>query len=451
MKSVVNFGALCLVLLVALDACGVDYPSTYDEDPVSWYGQVGQIVRTKCAGCHRPGGIAPFSLYEVDDARAAMGEMVNAIDSGLMPPFSADFAPDCIPRHAWKDDPRLNGGERTAIHEWVHQNGPVGPVGVLPEPPATSLSDATVTVQPTTPFIASGDRDEFVCFLLDPKLTTSSWLTGVQVTPSVPEMVHHANVQLVAPQDAAAAIAALGGIGVPSPNCGTPPGTSIQSWLPGNPALLLRDGVGILVPAGTLISTQVHYHPNGGSGTDATSVDLRLTDVVPPWTYELGVYGNASGAPHLLPDPDDPSGGPVFEIPANKADHVETMSLQNPANLSPVLRVVSVTPHMHMLGTHERATLTHPSGDTECLVDSKWNFDWQRTYTYDAPIEDLPLFDAASNVMVSCHWDNTFANTNLPRLLHDANVVAPYDVQLGLNTTDEMCLADFGLVFPSRP
>jgi mono/diheme cytochrome c family protein len=448
-KSVVNLGAP-LALLVALGACGVDYPSTYDEDPVSWYGQVGQIVRTKCAGCHRPGGIAPFSLYDVDEARDEMGQMISAIDTGLMPPFSADAAPDCLPRHGWQDDPRLNGAERSAIHAWVHQGGPAGPVGVLPEPVATTLSGATVTVRPTTPFTASGDRDEFVCFLLDPMLTTSSWLTGVQVTPSVPEMVHHANVQLVAPGDAAAAIAALGGIGVPSPNCGTPPGTSIQSWLPGNAALLLRDGVGIPVPAGTLISIQVHYHQNGGSGTDATSVDLRLSDVAPLWTYELGVYGNASSAPHLLPDPDD-SNGPEFVIPANKADHVETMSLVNPANLTREMRVVSVTPHMHMLGTHERATLTHPAGDTECLVDSKWNFDWQRTYSYDAAIEELPLFDASSNVMVSCHWNNTFTNPNLPRLLHDANVVAPYDVQLGLNTTDEMCLADFGIVSPTRP
>jgi hypothetical protein len=106
---------------------------------------------------------------------------------------------------------------------------------------------------------------------------------------------------------------------------------------------------------------------------------------------------------------------------------------------------------MHMLGTHERATVTHPAGDTECLVDSGWNFDWQRTYTYDAALEDLPLFDASSVVTVSCHWDNTFANPNLPRLLHDANLVAPYDVELGLNTTDEMCLADFGVVSPNPP
>jgi hypothetical protein len=121
------------------------------------------------------------------------------------------------------------------------------------------------------------------------------------------------------------------------------------------------------------------------------------------------------------------------------------MDITHPAEL-PEIRVVSVTPHMHMLGTHERATLTHPGGDTECLFDSGWNFDWQRTYPYAGEIEDLPLLDGSSKVTVSCHWNNSVTNPNLDRLLHDTGQVGPYDVQLGLNTTDEMCLADLGAV-----
>src|SRR5262249_43315171 len=136
--------------------------------------------------------------------------------------------------------------------------------------------------------------------------------------------------------------------------------------------LFMRDDVGISLPAGSLISLQVHYHPAGGTATDASSVDLLLTDDSPGWTYELAVYGNATGPPKLLPDPDDPPGGPVFMIPAAKPDHVETMDLQH-GHLDHELRVAAVTPHMHMLGTHERATLSHADGTTECLVDSSWS------------------------------------------------------------------------------
>ena len=303
-----------------------------------------------------------------------------------------------------------------------------------------------MSLRPTTPWTTSGDRDQFVCFVLDPGLTSAKWLTGVQVTPTAPTFVHHANVQIIAPGDAAAAIAQVGGVGVPKVGCDTPPGLSIQSWLPGNPALLMRDGVAMAMPAGSLISLQVHYHPAGATGTDATSIALRLTDDSPSWTYELGVYGNQSGAPRLLPDPDDPASGPVFHIPAGRADHVETMALPN--NSTRELRVVSVTPHMHMLGTHERATLAHPDGTSECLVDSGWSFDWQRTYFFDADLGDLPVFDLHSVVGVSCHYNNSLSNPQIGRYLHDAGLVAPRDVDLGLTSTDEMCLADFGVVSP---
>ena len=415
----------------------------------TWYGDVGTIVRTKCAGCHRPDGIAPFSLHDYQDAQPQMQRMVDAIESGLMPPFSVNTTADCTPRYGWRDDPRLTDDERATLHAWVDAGGPAGSPRELPDIASTALDDATVQVAPVQPFQTAGDRDQFVCFLFDPQITHAQWITGAQVFPGAPAFVHHANVDLVAPGDADAAIAALGGIGVPSVGCGNPPGVPIQSWLPGNPALLLPESVGIPVEPGTLVAIQVHYHPAGGVASDATSVALRLTDVEPSWNYVLGVYGNSPGPPNLQPDPDDPPGGPpIFMIPANAPDHVETMIMTHRPDQSP-LRVVSVTPHMHFLGTHERAELEHANGDRECLIDSSWNFDWQRAYSYDAALDALPVFDASSKVTVSCNWNNSFSNPNLSRLLHDYNRGAPYDVYLGLTTADEMCLADFGMISPN--
>jgi hypothetical protein len=433
-------------VLVALAGCGTDL--TPKPDDATWYGGVGPLIREKCAGCHHAGGIAPFSLYTYDDVHHELTQVLEALDTGAMPPFFAVDAPDCTPRYKWRDDPRLTDTELALIHTWADEGAPHGLDGSLPEPPSTTLENPTLSVRSAQGFTTSGDRDEFVCFLFDPQITSQRWLVASQVNPTAPEVVHHVNVQLVPPADAAAAIAQLGGFGVPSLGCGTAPGVPIQSWLPGNPALLLPTGVGIPVAAGTLISIQVHYHPAGAAVTDTSSVDLRLSDQAPAWTYMLSVYGNAPGPPHLLPDPDDPPSGPVFVIPANKPDHVETMDMQH-GTLDRELRILGVTPHMHMLGTHERATVRHPDGTTECLIDSEWNFDWQRTYNYEAELGTLPIFDSNSMVEVSCHWNNTFDNPNMGRLLHDAGLVAPYDVTLGFQTTNEMCLADFGMITPN--
>jgi hypothetical protein len=213
--------------------------------------------------------------------------------------------------------------------------------------------------------------------------------------------------------------------------------------------LLLPPDVGIPVDAGTLILTQVHYHPAGVGGSDTTSVALRLSPIKPAWRYELGVYGNSPGAPNLQPGDGDPDTGPAFVIPANAANHVEWMRMQHAPSLNKQLHVLGVTPHMHMLGTHERAVLEHADGSQECLIDSNWSFDWQRTYFYDAPLEQLPIFDPLSVVDLKCTWNNSLANPMLTRLLTERGLAAPYDVPLGFSSWDEMCLADFAMVTPN--
>lgn len=437
-------GALYLLALVA--ACG-DSETAPPAEPGTWYGEVGAIVRTKCAGCHHEGGVAPFSLHDYGEATEQMGKMVEAIDKGIMPPWYANDPEDCTPKHRWLDDARLTDAESAAIHVWVAADGPEGTPRELPEIRSTSLDYASVEVGPMQPFTSAGELDQFVCFLFDPQITTTRWITGSQVYPTKPDLVHHVNVYLIGPAQAEQTKAWIGGVGVPALPCDHPPGVAIHSWLPGNPALVLPESVGIPVDPGTLVLTQVHYHPAGVGGTDATSVALRLTDDKPTWRYSMGVYGNAMGAPALQPGPGDPNSGPAFLIPANSEDHVEHMIIQHPATL-PQLRVLTVTPHMHLLGTHQRATLTHGDGERECLIDSRWSFDWQRSYAYDAELAALPLLDGGSKVEVSCRWNNTFSNPEMPRLLEGSGRVAPYDVSLGFTTTDEMCLLDVGVVSP---
>ena len=56
---------------------------------------------------------------------------------------------------------------------------------------------------------------------------------------------------------------------------------------------------------------------------------------------------------------------------------------------------------------------------------------------------------AGDVVTVACHWDNTFGNPYLQRLLHDLGLVAPIDMHLGGATTDEMCAVHVGIAVPT--
>nr|HEX4317008.1 hypothetical protein [Kofleriaceae bacterium] len=421
---------------------------------MTWYQGAGPVVEKHCMECHQTGGIAPFSLTDYADATEYAQMMLVQVQAGAMPPFDAREQTDCTPRFGWKDDPRLTADEVATLQQWVADGMQEGTKVDLGMPSAPTLPNVTETVAPAVPFVASGDKDEFMCTILDPEAPQGAWLTGLQVRPGNPSVVHHVVLtELEAGSDQDALVAAHG-IGTPF-NCdqqATPAGIVMNIWTPGNQPLETTDGeLAVPLTANAKIIMQIHYHPAGAvADPDTTSVDLRASTVWPKKMYFVGAFGNAAGAPELLPDPDDPTSTPVFVIPANKPDHVEKMHFTVDLGTIPSVQVFSVNPHMHLLGTHINGKLTRPTARgadpaEECLANGDWNFDWQRTYIYDTALDTLPEIETGDQIDMECHWNNTLANPFEQRLLNDAGLGAPIDVDLGEQTTNEMCLEIFGL------
>src|SRR6185369_648997 len=77
-----------------------------------------------------------------------------------------------------------------------------------PPPPPAPLRDGerflevglTQAFKPAPP---SGGTDEYRCFLIDPKLTERSFITGTQFLPQNLEIVHHAILYSVKPSEVA--------------------------------------------------------------------------------------------------------------------------------------------------------------------------------------------------------------------------------------------------------
>lgn len=458
-------------LLLAFAACGSEYVATpdaasTDPTPITWYQDVAPIVAAKCTGCHQAGGIAPFVLTDVDSAKEHAGMMLTEIDAGAMPPFDAreeSGAAGCTPRFGWKDDGRLSAQQKAVIHAWVDGGYQLGTEVAMPAPPATALAKVDKTVQPAQPFMASGNRDQFMCTIMDPGVTAAvTWVKGLQVRPGNSLVVHHVVVTAMQPGDDTTAAIAAHPVGT-TWNCDqqATPGSGVMNiWTPGNTPLQTPDQLAIPLQAGAKVAMQIHYHPNGMTAApDTTAIDLEYSTVWPQKMYFVTALGNAPDASAgLEPDPDD-VGPPAFVVPKNKGDHTETMVATVPdiSSLGDV-RLYSVNPHMHLVGTHIQGELLRaapPAGQPaqECLANGGWNFDWQRTYTYDAPIASLPSLRTGDKLTVKCHWNNTLANPFVQRLLADAGMVAPVDLTLGEQTTNEMCLEIFGLVLdaPANP
>lgn len=353
-----------LLTSLGLAACGGGDDA--DPPPVTgptWFADVAPILAEHCMGCHKDGGIAPFVLTDYDAAAPIAPQLLAAIEDGVMPPFDARARPDCTPRHGWQDDPRLSTAEVDTLRAWIANGTPAGAVAAVPPAPVYELAGVNRTLVPTTPFVTTGEADQFICFALDPDVSDLTWVTGLQVRAGNPDVVHHAvTVALFPKRDPGdpdgpnEQLRAAGTIGVPF-DCADGGVTTMANsfllsvWTPGNQPIDLPRGVAAPLLARSLVVIQIHYHPGGRLTNlpDATAIDLRLDTVRPTQLYTATAVGNAGRAPDLLAGPGDRA-GPEFRIPAGSADHRESMRFTLGALDAP-LPLFSAYPHMHYVGT----------------------------------------------------------------------------------------------------
>lgn len=424
----------------------------------TWHQDVAPIVHRHCVSCHQPGGIGPFSLKTFIEGDPIAGLMLENVESGAMPPWHATDSDDCAPRHGWEDDPRLSAADIETLRVWVEDGAALGDpetAAPLPQPPTYELELVTDTLQPDEPYTTTGYTDEQVCFVLDPSIDRVKWLEGMHIRPGNLQVAHHAVLSAIPPENADA-VRALGGDNGTF-DCFSSQGLegayTLGVWVPGARPFQTPAGSGIPMAPGTIMVLNLHYHPTGFSHEpDLTTVDLQLTTQAPEKTFFLTALGNAPAAPQLLAGPND-RGIAEFRIPAGMKGHTEKMVFDIETEDPRRFPMTALFPHMHYVGVGLEAKIIRANpapGEPkeECLINiPRWDFDWQRTYFYDAELDRLPTIANGDRIEISCSYDNTTDNPFVVRMLEEEGLSAPIDVLLGDETTDEMCLIGVGLVF----
>jgi hypothetical protein len=102
--------------------------------------------------------------------------------------------------------------------------------------------------------------------------------------------------------------------------------------------------------------------------------------------------------------------------------------------------LISLLPHMHLVGKEMKLTATLPDGVVKPLMWIKdWNFYWQDNYVYHEPVR-LPR---GTRLDVMSRYDNSAENPLNPSK-------PPKRVLFGNGSTDEMCFGVFQLII-DRP
>src|SRR5205809_3125190 len=370
---------------------------------------IAPIIWARCATCHRPGGIAPFSLLSFADVKQR-ATLIRAVTTRrIMPPWKPEPG-----KGEFADARRLSDAEIAAIEQWIDQGAAEGdPAHLAPLPAWSSdwqLGAPDVVVSMPEPFHVPADgTDVFRTFVLPVPVSGPRYVRAVEFRPDNARVVHHATLgidrtrssRLLDERDPEP-----GYVGGMVPDARYPEG-QLLGWTPGQSAHDVAPGTAWRLEPGSDVIVQLHLQPTGRPEPLTISVGFFFTDD-PPTRTPVGLR----------------LGSETIDIPPGQRDYTIADSYVTPVDVE----VIAIQPHAHNLARRMTATATLPDGSRRWLISiADWDFRWQEVYRYERSIA-LPK---GTTIAMEYVYDNSADNIRNPR--HP-----PGRVVWGQNTTDEM-------------
>ena len=359
-----------------VDGCRIqtepEHPYEAVEAPS--FAAVDAVLRARCQECHRPGTEAPFSLITYEDAAARADTIAEVVREGRMPPWYADA------RHGTFHNARALGKEeRETLLAWAGAGAP-GP-GNEPLPAALEWPDTRWRIGEPDLVIAQAKAQElpaegYVPYryeVLPHVFKHDTWIQAVEVRPDNPASLHHANLLHFR-------------VGMSFDD-----GGFVTGQVPGGAPLDLPDGMGYMIPAGSVLALQMHFVTTGVEERCRMEVGLRY----PRATVDKELMH------HMIVNR-------RFRIPPGAPAHPVAAS----ATFERDATGVGMFAHMHVRGRDMRFEATYPGGEREILLSvPSYSFDWQLGYQIKPGLLRLP---AGTRVDVLAHFDNSLFNPYNP-------------------------------------
>lgn len=370
---------------------------------------VAPIVLENCAACHRPGGVAPFSLLDFAAAKKRAKEIVEVTTSRFMPPWLPD------PGSHFRGERRLNEAQIRTLRRWVEAGTPEGnPVHLPPIPPRREgwqlgEPDLVVTLPDEYPLPAEG-RDVYRNFVAAIPNEISRFVRAVELKPSNPRVVHHAFLLVDATGESRRLDAKDDAPGFPGMNPGAGainPGGHFLSWQPGTTPAIEPAGTQWELQPGSDAVFQLHMRPSGKPESVRMSAGFYFTDEAPTrFPFRMLLRSTA------------------IDIPPGEENYVIESSYRLPVDIA----VLAVLPHAHYLGRDLQGWAELPDGSRKTILSIRhWDFNWQDHYQFAEPL----LLPKGATLRMRYTYDNSARNpVNSPETLRR--------VQFGEQTSDEM-------------
>lgn len=421
---------MTLLLSMLIASC-----TNKNSEHPTFVSDIAPIIYKNCASCHRPNQIGHFNLITYQDVKTNANKIAYTTKNRLMPPWPADanythFVGEKI----------LTEDEIACIDNWVKDGCPLGDsskILPIPEFPDGSLLGTPDLHIPVKPIALKGDySDRFLVVKVPFEIPKDTFVSLIEFVPGNTKVVHHVNGDLVkfdfdkkknvydgALVDNLVWDSTIRNvykkIGLLHDDNTYPMlARSVVNYLPGVVAQKYPDGIGgwKVNRKSAFVLADIHYGPTVDDVWDSSYINIFYAKSIPKrplQEFQLGTLGVSPITPALI-------------IPPNKISSYHS-SCVVPNDIS----ILTINPHMHLLGKRFLAYAITPTGDTIRLIHiPKWDFNWQNFYTFKKMLK-IP---AGSTITIEGEFDNTVDNPYNPN--HPPITVR--DNNGSMRTTDEM-------------
>mmetsp|Transcript_34981 Transcript_34981/g.46022 ORF Transcript_34981/g.46022 Transcript_34981/m.46022 type:complete len:547 (+) Transcript_34981:73-1713(+) len=386
----------------------------------TYYEDISPIIYNHCTKCHRPGEIGPMPLTNITEV-SAYGAMIKYVtELKYMPPWKADPEYNHFLGENYLSDIQIQ-----TIADW-YDNGmqpgsPVNEAAMPNFPSGSALGTPDLVLPMEQQFEHQGTNlDGYQVFVLDPQLAQTEEIRAIEFRAGNAEICHHAVIAKDNTNQANVLDAAdpnygyemFGGFGF------EPLDPFYAVWAPGGEARFFPPEMSKPLNPGDKLLLQMHYAPTPVNAFDSSYINLFFAQTPAPRYVQTHIM-----SPYDLSVP--------FIIPPDQVSSFKG-SYTVPVDIS----LLTVFPHMHLLGQTWESYAVDTNGDTTKLIRiNDWDFNYQNGYSF----ENLIKLSAGTTLFVEASYDNTASNPLNPNS-------PPQTVFWGDFTGDEMFLGFFDYV-----
>ncbi len=434
-------------ILLFLNSCTTDSnnksQTTKNSNPT--FVEIAPIIYKNCTSCHRAGESGPFELMTYEDAFKNKNKIKFVTQTKYMPPWPAD------PSYShFIGERTLTPEEIELIKTWVDSGAPKGDEAKIPASPIFYTGsffkkpDAVIKMKEAVPIKGNG-ADHFYIVKISAQMPKDTFVSYFEFVPSQRKLAHHVNGHLINYEAGNKKNIDLGKtyaldnykdytplykeMNVLNDD-GTFPVLTPNTvyYLPGFTPPVYPNGIGgyKMNKTAAILLSNIHYGPSSKDVLDSSYINIfyGAKPKRPVFETQMGTFGISKIEPELILQP----------------NQIQTFHTQ--ASLNGDATILSINPHMHLLGKSFWAFALTPAGDTIPLIKiNKWDFRWQYYYTFKNPV----IIKKGTVIHVYGTFDNTAQNPNNPN--HPPKLVWQGEGVRSMQTTEEM----FQFIFTYMP